>query len=375
MQYKSTLQSVLICLFAVLTVAVCILPARALAASTTWIVPFGDWFDCTDNWSSGSCPDFTVDASIDNGGTAVIDHQVDNGNAVAKSLILGTSQGQSGSVTIDGTNYGALEVRSDCTGQNLAAVYVGKQGSGKVTVTNGGFILSSHGYIAAETSPNGGTSNGSVTLSGENPFGIANWLIAGDQCTGDAELFVGCTAATDAGGTALLDVKDGANVEIDSTVDEPEIKVGLSGTVTGDGLFVLSGPTQSSETASVLGTLAPAGTLTIAGNLALDTRATTVCSVTPQGSDNVQVVQQYGNRSDGGWGHATLHGRLSVTMTGDFSSAPTRFLLLHADAGLNETKFDSKSIKYPVGQGWAPYITYDYGGGNVNLDRVYNLGP
>jgi len=373
MKRKSTSESVLICLVAVLTVAVCTSPARALATSTTWRVPYGDWFDCVDNWTNG-CPDFTLDTSIDNGGTAVIDHQVNNGNAVAKSVILGTSYGQSGSVTIDGTNYGALEVRSDCSGQNLATVYVGKQGSGKVSVTHGGFILSSHGYIAAEASPMG-ASNGSVTLSGENPFGIANWLIAGDQCTGDAELFVGCTATTDAGGTALLDVKDGANVEIDSTVDEPELKVGLSGTLTGNGLFVVSGPTQSAETTSVLGTLAPAGTLTIAGSLALDTRATTVCSVTPQGSDNVQVVQQYGNRSDGGWGHATLHGRLSVTMTGDFSSAPTRFLLLHADAGLNESKFDSKSIKYPTDQGWAPSITYDYDGGNVYLDRVYNLGP
>jgi hypothetical protein len=311
------------------------------------------------NNGSNGCPGFSVDASIDNGGTAQINHQVNNSNAAAKSLILGTNQGNSGTVTIDGTNYGALEVRSDCSGLNPGAdVYVGKHGSGKVTLTNGAFILSSHGYIAAEANSTLPTSNGSVKLSGQNPFGLANWLLAGDQCTGDAELFVGGTA-TNAGGTALLDVRDGATVEVESSVGgHPDVQVGLSGTLTGNGLFILGGPTSLSETTSVLGTLAPAGALTIAGNLALTSTATTMCNVTPQAWDSVQVVQQYGNRTDGGWGHATVDGRLSVILTGTFTPATT-FTLLHADAGRLGT-FHSSSIKYnPSAQCFTPIITYD----------------
>lgn len=369
MKNKSTSRSVLICLFTVLAFAIYSSPAWA--NSTTWTyVGTSDWF--TDaNWST-HVPTFSTDASIDNGGTAQINHQANNTNAAAKSLILGTNQGNSGSVTIDGTNFGALVVQSECNGQNPGDVYVGKQGSGKVSVTNGGFIVSSYGYIAAETSPTGGASNGSVTISGQNSY----WAVTGATCTGDAELFVGCTATTDAGGTALLNVQDPADVEVEnSNADHEDVKVGLSGTLTGNGFLVMGGPTSLSVTASVLGTLAPAGTLTIVGNLALDRRATTQCNVTPQASDNVQVSEQCAGQPDGQCGHTALDGRLSVIMTGDFSSAPTRFLLLHADAGLNQTVFFSQSIKYPTGQGWTPQITYDYTGGNVYLDRVYDLNP
>ena len=56
--------------------------------------------------------------------------------------------------------------------------------------------------------------------------------------------------------------------------------------------------------------------------------------------------------------HKCLGGRLSVTMTGDFSSAPTRFTLLLADTfDVNHNTFDSKSINYPTGQGWTPQIS------------------
>ena len=156
-----------------------------------------------------------------------------------------------------------------------------------------------------------------------------------------------------------MDVQDGATVEVESSVGgHSDVQVGLSGTLTGNGLFILGGPTQSSETTSVLGTLAPAGALTIAGNLALTSTATTMCNVTPQASDNVQVVQQYQGRTGGGfWGHATLGGRLSVIMTGTFTPATT-FTLLHADAGRLGT-FTSISIAYSPVPTYTPVITYD----------------
>src|ERR1700686_5420783 len=353
MKNKSASQSILICLFAVLAFAVCGSPA--LADSTAWNnTGTGDWFTQA-NWTNG-VPTLSLDASIDNGGTAQITHQVNN-NAAAKSLILGTNQGNSGAVTIDGTNFGALVVQSDCNGQNPGDVYVGEQGSGKVTITNGGVIVSSNGYIAAEANSTLPTSNGSVTISGQNSDWNSYWAVTGDTCTGDAELFVGCTSTNDAGGTALLNVQDPADVEVEnSNGDHEDVKVGLSGTLTGNGSLLMGGPTSLSVTARVLGTLAPAGTLTIVGNLTLSSTATTQCNVTPQASDNVQVSAQCAGQPGGQCGHAALDGRLSVTMGGDFSSAPTQFLLLHADAGLNQTVFFSQSIKYPTGQGWTPQI-------------------
>src|SRR5690348_14690995 len=83
-------------------------------------------------------------------------------------------------------------------------------------------------------------------------------------------------------------------------------------------------------TATVDGTFAPSGTLTITGNLSFGQFANMSCNVSSTSVDNVQVS-----------GIAQLHGKLSVTVnaTGDFT-------LLHAGQGLNNTTFDSYSFIY-----------------------------
>jgi len=295
-----------------------------------------------------------VDTFINNHGAAQINHRVNEAIASAQSLTLGANQGDKGTVSVD-TIYGGLAVLPDCERNTPGDIYVGNRGSGTLTVTNGGKVWNGHCYIAAVANPDQ-ASNGAVTIKGEGSV----WILAGDECSGGAGLFIGSTATSDVGGTALLDVRDGAMIEVVNSVDVPDVKVGLSGTLTGNGLLILSGSIPGSDTAVVLGTLAPGGTLRIAGNLRLELSATTVCSVTPQASDNVQVVQQWGNRTDGGWGHATLDGKLSVTMTGDFTPG-TSFTLVHADAGRSGT-FHSYSIKYnpvPGGQCFTPTVTYD----------------
>ena len=61
-------------------------------------------------------------------------------------------------------------------------------------------------------------------------------------------------------------------------------------------------------------------------------------------------------------------------MTGDFSSAPTRFTLLsEGSVAVGHIAFNSTSITYPTGHCWHPAITYDYTGGHVYLDRVYRV--
>ena len=98
MKNKSASRSVLICLFAVLTFAVCTLSALAQNCpqnGTCWTYNGkGDWFTCT-NWSNG-CPDSSTGAYINNAGTA----QINRSGAVAKSLTLGLNLGDSGTVSI-----------------------------------------------------------------------------------------------------------------------------------------------------------------------------------------------------------------------------------------------------------------------------------
>jgi hypothetical protein len=179
----------------------------------------------------------------------------------------------------------------------------------------------------------------------------SQWLVAG-------ELEVGGTINGE-GGTGLLTITNSA------TLTAGSVHVWKSGTVTGNSSIT----TTSGMT--VDGTVAPSGgggTLTLVGDLHLKAGATTQCKVIPQDPSTTPQVSVSGQVS--------LGGRLSVTMSGDFSSAPTRFTLLYADSvnSLHRT-FDSESITYPTGQGcWIPQITYDYTGGHVHvyLDRVYN---
>ncbi len=168
------------------------------------------------------------------------------------------------------------------------------------------------------------------------------------------------------GGPALLSITNGAVVTVYRVGSAALwIWVGPSGTVTGNG--TLQGTSDGSfiPLTFVKGTIEPkGGTLTIDSKLQLDPTATTVCNVSPSGADNVEVTRQ-----------ALLEGRLMVTMTGDFSSAPNRYTLLHADQGLSETTFRSESITYPTGQGWHPQVTYDSANGYVYLDRIYDMNP
>ena len=123
----------------------------------------------------------------------------------------------------------------------------------------------------------------------------ASLLLNPVECSG-AGICIGCDADGNAGGTGVLDIKDGTVVEVDNlgTVSLPGVKVGPSGTLTGNGVLTLTGANSSSQTASVLGTLAPSGTLTVQGNLDLTgggtfNSANTICHVTPTANDRVDV--------------------------------------------------------------------------------------
>jgi T5SS/PEP-CTERM-associated repeat protein len=357
MENKSASQSVLICLFGVLTFAVCTLPAlgQTCEPTTTWTGSTGDWF--TDgNWDN-HVPCSTTDAYINNGGGAQI-----NAYAVAHSLTLGQYAGNSGTVYVTGTNHnlivssdvyvgyqgkGYLSITDGAYVQIPFQTHVGYQGTGTLSITNGATVLSvDDAYIGQSAG-----SNGSVTVAGSG----STWTIGESY----ALLFIGGTDL-DQGGKALLSITDGGAVIVPYGVGYYAVKVGLSGTVTGNGTLDTTGSTPALT--DVLGTLAPSGgTLSISGDLTLESSALTACNVTPQAADNVDIS-----------GTATLGGRLSVTMTGTFTCGTT-YTLLTADGSRRETTFSSYSIKFPTGQNFSPQITYDTN--HVYLYLACNTGP
>jgi hypothetical protein len=297
--------------------------SAAFGATTRWTVDVGIWHTST-NWDYGE-PNPTTAAQINNGGTAQIFTDFPMANAL--SLTLGLNAGESGNVEVS-AGFGDLDVGE--------AIFVGKGGAGKLTITQG--TVNSASASIASLVGQLWVSSGSATVDG----GGSHWIISGEADVG------GTTTA--AGGTDS------------GTVTAANVHVWDSGTLTGNGTVSTTNGT------TVDGTLSPKGggtTLSIGGNVQLNLGATTQCNVTPQDPSTTPQVSVSGQVS--------LGGRLSVTMTGDFSSAPTRFTLLYANSvDLSHITFNSQSITYPTGHCWHPVIPYDYTQGHVHvyLDRV-----
>jgi len=224
------------------------------------------------------------------------------------------------------------------------AVYVGYQGRGTMSITNGGTVDSWNGYIGAFSGPFV-NSNGTVTVSGSD----SNWTISASS--GAARLFI---SGSD-GGVGLLTVKDGGQVQINNNSNQIPVQVGPSGTLTGNGTVKISN-FPNERRVLVSGTLAPSGgTLTIDGILYLTSSASTVCNVTSTGVDKVEVT-----------GSATLDGRLMVTVAP--GTPPGEYILLHASQNIIGI-FATYSINVPGCLGWS--IRYDTDNGYVILDLEY----
>jgi T5SS/PEP-CTERM-associated repeat protein len=352
MKNKSASQFILTGLFAVLVLAAShsIVRAQECPGTSNWIGGTGGWFTGT-NWSNGCVPNVTIDATINNGGHAQI-HGPLNNHAAAESLVLGDNEGDSGSLTIDGDDSAVLDVGGPCRGN----IYVGNRGSGNLTITDEGYIRSRYGYVGAVANSNQPTSS-SVSVKGQGTKWFLYDYYADPGCSG-AALFIGCTANSNNGGTATVDVSDGARIEVNSLDGATGVKVGLSGTLTGNGLVYIGGVTKAVE---VHGTLAPAGELEIRGNLDLtpNKTANTVFNLTPQAWDKVKVTDGTGG------GVAYLGGRITVIMSGNFTAGMS-FNLVHADT-LRQGTFDSRSYVFlnPLGPCLIPTITY--GARDANL--------
>ncbi len=353
-------QHILICLSIVLAFAALSSPLRA--ATTTWTAASdNNWFNDA-NWTN-FVPTASTDAYINNG-TKVF---IESPGAAARTVTIGANPGDSGALFVDGTNGGSLTVSVGCGGNTEdpnyigLGIYVGYGGSGELSISNGGTVTSGYGYIALlpkdETNE---ASNGAVTIEGAG----SAWTFAG--CP-DARLFVGGNnTAANLGGIALLSVTSGGAINITNhTQALVSLSVGVSGTLTGNGTITLTGDSFVSRLAAIKGTLAASGTLPFVGNLALASSAMTLFNVTPQASDRIDVKNATGTVA----GFVILDGRLSVTMTGTFTPAVTRYTLLEAAGGrVDDSIFQSVSIKYPVKQHFTPKISYDASHVYLDLD-------
>ncbi len=347
---------ILICLLAALTFAA--FKPAARADTTNWIAD-GDWFNAA-NWDNG-VPGTSTDAFINNGGKS----EINGFQATARALTLGAAESDAGTLSVDGTTGGFLSVGPcfNCNGAAVeGSVYVGRSGGGTLSITNGGTVVSAgYAYVALQQ----GTvmnSNGSVSVDGAG----STWTVNGGR------LYVGGDNATLAGGTAILSVTNGGAVTINNPINAGAgLPVGVSGTLAGNGTVTLNATDPnggaSARRVVVNGTVAPTGgTLSINGNLALNSLSTTLVNVTPQVGDRVDVL------GTGTAGAAILGGRLIVVLSGEFTPDPScvkRFTLLHADAGRTLT-FSSVSIQSPKFALFTSQITYD--GNNVYLDLVFD---
>lgn len=247
--------------------------------------------------------------AISEGGTAAL--HVMNGGAVTSFYGTIGTFGGTGVVTVDGT--GSIWT-------NDTQLYVGAtDGVGSLTITQGGKVTDATGYIGLEQ-----TSSGTVDVHGAG----STWMNNGNVYVGGNE--------SGAGGNGVLHLSNGG------TVHAANVTVWHPGTVSG------SGSVQATSGVTIEGTLSPEHTLSINGDIALGTTATTLSTVTPTTADNI-VVQ----------GAAALNGDLEVTLTGGDFTVGTQYTLLQAKSGLKATMFANVSISFPPNQGFIPQVTYD----------------
>jgi len=232
----------------------------------------------------------------------------DGGVVSSGGSILGAFSG-SATVTVDGMGSAWIISGDLSVGDAFGGV-------GTVTVTQGGQITSTNGFIG-----NGSSSTGSVTLAGAN----AAW-------TNSDNVYVGGNASGAVGTGDLHLFNNG-------TVGAAAITVWSTGLLAGKGFVKAAGVTNH-------GMLAPNEIISISGDLTFDSTATMSSTVTPNTADSIMVG-----------GMAGLDGTLDVTLTGSPFIVGMQYTLLLATGGLNGTTFANVSITAPAGV--TAQVTYD----------------
>ncbi|MFA9478781.1 autotransporter domain-containing protein [Phycisphaerales bacterium AB-hyl4] len=137
-----------------------------MAQDTQWDAGTGDWFDDA-NWSNNE-PTASSSVTIDNDGTA----NIQSGGATAQYIYVGDTDGNSGFIRItgggelttsdDGSNWTSVLGRfSNSTGEitvdgdgsvwnNLGNTHVGSNGSGTLTISDGGLVITGNNFLLGQ---------------------------------------------------------------------------------------------------------------------------------------------------------------------------------------------------------------------------------
>ncbi|MFZ0435497.1 MAG: autotransporter-associated beta strand repeat-containing protein, partial [Chthoniobacterales bacterium] len=271
-----------------------------------WATNSGFWNNRT-NWSSGIVPGAGVTATIDNGGTAII-----NGtNASLLSLVLGETNGGSNTlVLMNGGVLTADSIQAAVQPGSSATINVGRfgmndaggtivasngisfgDGTGRINFNQSDSVLFSAAIEGAITLSHLGT--GSTVLSGMNIYTGPTVVSNGALRAGSSSAFGFQSAASVATG-AVLDL-DGYNTSLGSLAGNGSVMIGGATLSVGDGNSgsAFSGVISGSNGALVkLGT----GTMTLSGANSY-TGGTTVEDGTLAG-DAVSLQGEIVNRSD-----------------------------------------------------------------------------
>jgi T5SS/PEP-CTERM-associated repeat protein/autotransporter-associated beta strand protein len=244
------------------------------------------------------------------GGTGIV--RIEDGGSVSAAAVNVWSSGtleigqaptlQTNTLMFDG---GTLRAVDDTSFDNDA------------TLGAGGVVLDSNGFNATLAGVFSGTGGlikrgaGTMTLAGVNSY------------EGDTSI--------EAGSLLLADGHIASPVVVDA-----------GATLAGSGVFGIGGGTSTIE-----GTLAPAQTLSVDGNLAFGAAATTHFAISQALAGAVLVE-----------GTAALGGQLVVDIAGGMVPG-AQYTLVQADGGLNGSVFFGVSINVPPGSDFGAQVTYD----------------
>ena len=154
---------------------------------------------------------------------------------------------------------------------NSGDLYVGYLGTGVMTVSNGGQVSSSNGYIGYGGVD--GAGQGMVDVNGPGSL----WQV-------DQDLYVGGGPVWTGTGTGVLNVSNGGEVAVGQ-----DLVVWEGGTITGDGTISV----EMADTLYNFGTIAPGnsiGTLTVNGNVEFEPNSVYEVEIAGNGTSDKLVV-------------------------------------------------------------------------------------
>lgn len=334
-----------------------ILPQNAHAGARTWLPTNGDWFT-DNNWSGSAIPTNLDDAFI-NTGTATAD--IDNSAGLAKNLTVGngTLAIKQGKISVDSATYigrdystNALVTVAGSTATLFTSqLYVGSQGKGTLSISNGGRVFPYSGNLTYLGY--GSTGDGTINVSGANtswtasPYASLNLrigesgkgtlnvssgatvtasaVVLAGQSSGTGRVFVsglgskltGNTLLVGSNGNGELQIADHASVQVDSII--LGANAGASGTVT------VTGENSLLMTSALTVGQAGGGTLTIANKGKVTTDTIALAQGAQFTSGVINIGEYAGNSTAGSFGKTNTrinlgtNGTLNLNQTDSFS--------------------------------------------------------